>query len=124
MPSSNEQPRRRDRHAKGHQPQFFDDPNTDKLLAILTALTGELAVVKERLDTHERLAAAGEVATPQAIEAYETDPAVEDARELWRQGYLSRVFRVLELSEQDSGGPKSEQEFDQVVAHFGPPEGG
>lgn len=123
MTSSNQQPRRRDRRAKGHQPQFFDDPNTDKLLAIVTALTGELAVVKERLDTHERLAAAGEVATPQAIEDYETDPAVEDARERWRQGYLSRVFRVLELSEQDSAGPASEQDFDQVVANFGPPEG-
>ena len=118
MTSPNEQPRRRSRRAKGHQPQFFADPNTDKLLAIVTALAGELAVVKERLDTHERLAAAGAVATPEAIEAYEADEAVEDARELWRQGFLSRVFRVLETAAEEPTGPQSEGEFDAVVDHF------
>ena len=122
MTSANQAPRRRSRRAKGHQPQFFDDPNTDKLLAIVTALAGELAVVKERLDTHERLAAAGEVATPEAIEAYEADPAAEDARELWRQGYLSRVFRVLELEGEASPGPQTAREFDEVVARFSQPD--
>ena len=96
--------------------------NTDKLLAIVTALAGELAVVKERLDTHERLAAAGEVATPEAIEAYEPDRSVEDTRELWRQGYLSRVFRVLELETDGASGPQSEQEFAEVVTRFGTPD--
>ena len=114
--------RPRGRRAKGHQPQFFDDPNTDKLLAIVTALAGELAVVKERLDTHERLAAAGQVATPEAIEGYESNDAVDDARELWRQGFLSRVFRVLELDAQALSGPQSQGEFDTVVAHFAKPD--
>ena len=118
MTSQDGQPRRRTRRAKGHQPQFFADPNTDKLLAIVTALAGELAVVKERLDTHERLAAAGEVATPEAIEAYEADEGVEDARELWRQGFLSRVFRVLEMEGEPAAGPRSQDEFDQVVDQF------
>jgi hypothetical protein len=120
--SADQPPRRRSRRAKGHQPQFFEDPNTDKLLAIVTALAGELAVLKERLDTHERLAAAGQVATPEAIDAYAAEAAVEDAREHWRQGYLSRVFRVLELTQDEPSGPASEEEFDQVVTRFGTPE--
>jgi len=90
-------------------------------LGVIPALAGELAVVKERLDTHERLAAAGQVATPEAIEGYESDDAVDDARELWRQRFLSRVFRVLELDAQAPSGPQSQDEFDTVVEHFAKP---
>ncbi|MCG8442744.1 MAG: hypothetical protein MI723_13160, partial [Caulobacterales bacterium] len=34
---------------------FFDDPTIDALIATITTLTGELSVVRERLDTVERL---------------------------------------------------------------------
>ena len=37
--------------AKGRRPQFLDDPDSDRLLAMIMALTGELAVLRERLDT-------------------------------------------------------------------------
>ena len=41
--------------AKGARPKYFEDPATDRLLSIVMALAGEVAVVKERLDSVERL---------------------------------------------------------------------
>jgi hypothetical protein len=46
------------RKAKGKRPVYFNDPENDKLLAITMAVAGELSVLRERLDTIERLARA------------------------------------------------------------------
>src|SRR5438045_4020830 len=88
-------PRARQRFAKGRRPFFMKDPDVDRLLAIVTALTAEVSVVRERLDTAERLAEQGLPATPQNIEAYEPTPEVEAAREAVRQTMIGRVFRIL-----------------------------
>jgi hypothetical protein len=96
-------PRRRQRYAKGRRPFFMADPDVDRLLAIVTALTAEVSVVRDRLDTVERLAAKGLPATPANIEAYEPEPAVEAAREAARSAMLNRVFRILSQPEQGGG---------------------
>ena len=85
----------RQRVAKGRRPFFLDSPDSDKLLSMIVALVGEVSVVKERLDTHERLAAQGKVATPEEIEKYQPDEEVEDEREAWRAAMLDRVFRII-----------------------------
>ena len=43
--------------ANGKRPYFFDNPDIDRLIAIVLAMAGELAVARERLDTVERLLA-------------------------------------------------------------------
>jgi hypothetical protein len=43
---------------RAKRPVYFNDPECDKLLAIVMAVAGELAVVRERLDTLERIASA------------------------------------------------------------------
>ena len=85
----------RQRVARGRRPFFLESPDSDKLLAMIVALVGEVSVVKERLDTHERLAARGKVATPEEIENYAPDEDVEDEREAWRAAMLDRVFRII-----------------------------
>ena len=62
---------------------------------MVVALVGEVSVVKERLDTHERLAAQGKAATPEEIENYAPGEDVEDEREAWRAAMLERVFRII-----------------------------
>lgn len=88
----------RQRVAKGRRPVFLDTPESDKLLAMVTALVGEVSVLKDRVDTHERLAAAGKVATPEEIEEYVPDEAIEDEREAARTAMLDRVFRIISAS--------------------------
>ena len=97
----------RQRVAKGRRPFFLDTPDSDKLLAMIVALVGEVSVVKERLDTHERLAAQGKVATPEEIENYSPDEAVEDEREAWRAAMLERVFRIISATREKHEPPSA-----------------
>jgi hypothetical protein len=97
-------PRRpRQRFSKGRRPFFLEDPDADRLLAIVTALTAEVSVVRERLDTAERLAAQGLPATAGNIEAYRPDPEAEAAREAARAAMLDRVFRILAIGREEEG---------------------
>jgi hypothetical protein len=81
--------------AKGKQPVYFDDPQSDKLLAIVMALAGEVSVLHERLDTLERLAEAKGLFSVEEIEAYQPDELVAQSREQWRKDYIARVLRVV-----------------------------
>lgn len=83
------------RKAKGKRPVYFEDPETDKLLAMLMAVVAELAVVRDRLDTVERLAEARGVFTRAQIEQYRPNVQAEIDRERWRREYLERVLRVV-----------------------------
>jgi hypothetical protein len=40
---------------KGRRPDFFEDSAVDRLLSLTMAVVGEVAVLRERLDTVERL---------------------------------------------------------------------
>ncbi|MDE0800413.1 MAG: hypothetical protein OSB02_06705 [Rhodospirillaceae bacterium] len=106
----------RQRTAKGRRPFFLDTADSDKLLAMVTALVGEVSVLKDRVDTHERLAAAGTVATPEEIEGYRPDDAVEDEREAGRAGMLDRVFRIISAA--NDPNVASEAEYDSLVDRF------
>lgn len=82
--------------AKGKRPIYLDNPQIDKVVAIVMALAGEVSVLRERLDTLERIAAAKGVISLEEIETYEPDPAVAASREQWRSEYLGRLLRVVE----------------------------
>ena len=109
------EPRARQRFAKGRRPFFMKDPDVDRLLAIAAALTAEVSVVRERLDTAERLAEQGLPATPANIEAYEPSPAVDAAREVMRAALLDRVFRILATPIEEPG---AERDYQLIVEQF------
>ncbi len=77
------------------RPHFFADPVNDQLLAMITALLGEVCVLRERLDTVERLAEHRGHWRREDVETYEPDPAADQARDELRKGALARVFSVL-----------------------------
>ena len=110
-----ETPRPRQRFAKGRRPFFMKDPDVDRLLAIAAALTAEVSVVRERLDTVERLAEQGLTATPANIEAYRPTLEVEAAREALRAALLDRVFRILAAPIEEAG---AESNYQSVVEQF------
>jgi len=82
--------------AKGKRPVYFEDSQVDKLLAIVMALTGEVSVLRERLDTLERLLETKGILSISEIEAYQPDDLVAKEREQWRADYIARVLRVLQ----------------------------
>lgn len=81
--------------ARGERPQYFADPAIDKTLAITLALAGEVAVLRDRIDSIERLAEAGQAPTRAAVDAFLPDAAVRAARDAWRDSYLDTVLRII-----------------------------
>jgi len=70
-------------------------PEEDRLLAMVAALASELAVVRERLDTVERLAEAAGVLARASIENFVPDAAASTERDTLRRRLIDRIFRPL-----------------------------
>jgi hypothetical protein len=81
--------------AKGKAPKFHDDRTVDQLMAMVVALTSEVSILRDRLDTHERLAAARDVFSPATVEDFVPGPDVIAERSAQRTRLMRKVFRVL-----------------------------
>lgn len=81
--------------AKGKRPYFFEDPNVDRLLAIVMALASEVSVLRDRLDTHEKLSDSETWASTANVEAFDITEDLEVERDAWRAEYLDRVLRIV-----------------------------
>ena len=66
-------------------------PGEDRLLGMVAALTSELAVLRERLDTVERLSGIDAA----AIEAFTPDAEAQAERDALRLGLIAKIFRPL-----------------------------
>lgn len=87
---------RRQRLANGpRRPQYLGSRDADDLVMMVLALSAEISALRDRLDTHERLADGGLPATTAAVETYAQPAAVEDARAARRRALIERVTRVL-----------------------------
>ncbi len=62
---------------------------------MILALATEVSALRERLDTHEQLAAGARLPEPAAVEAYAPNEAVEAARAAARRSLIERITRVL-----------------------------
>ena len=78
---------------KGKRPEFFADPDKEKLLSMVLALTGELSVMRLRLDTLERLLEQSGALTREAIDRFEPDRAAGQERGEWVREYIARIMR-------------------------------
>lgn len=80
----------------GRRENFFsEESNADRLLAMLSAATAEIAVLRARLDTHERLAAARGGFSRADVEAYAPPADVVAERQADCQDIIRRVFQPL-----------------------------
>jgi len=103
------------RAAKGRKPQYFADPATDKLLSMVLALTQELSVARDRIDTLERLLDRAGVLAAQSVEDYL--PTAEEAVERGerRAGMLRRVFRGAEKEARDLDAHESPNPAPEIM---------
>jgi hypothetical protein len=82
------------RVTKGKRPYFFDNPDIDQMMTFFLELTMEVSVIRDRLDTVERLLDQKTAITRDDIESYRADTAVEAERVAWRDAYIKRVLRL------------------------------
>jgi hypothetical protein len=71
------------------------DPRVDTLLGMVMQLMSEVSVLRERVDAHERLGAAQQPVTPEAVDDYVPDEAAVKARAAVRQRMIEKVCRPL-----------------------------
>jgi hypothetical protein len=81
--------------AKGKRPQFLDHED-DRILSILMALVGEVSVMRERMDTIERLLDAKGTISRADIESYAPDMETGRERNLLIKEYLARIMRGVQ----------------------------
>lgn len=81
--------------ARGARPRFSENVEVDRVMAMVMTLAGEVAVLREQLDTVVSLAAARGVLTPDEVAGYAPSPAQVTSRDEWRQAFIGRVLHVL-----------------------------
>lgn len=84
------------KHAARTNPHFFEDPNVDRMVSMMMDLAAEISVLRERLDTHERLAEAKGAYTQADIESYEPSDDVRATRDAWRNKFIDRLMKRME----------------------------
>jgi hypothetical protein len=99
----------------GSQPVIFKDAQTDALTAMVLALLGEVVVLRDRLDAHERLSARQGGFGPAEVDDYRPDEAARAPRARLRQATYDRVLGAA----RDKLLPQALQEqhdYDHVVS--------
>lgn len=91
--------------SKGARPWFLDSTDAERLMNITLVLVQELAVMRERLDTVERLLERDGKVSKAAIEAYRPARFEAEERGQWTQEYLARVFRILQQDAEAAENP-------------------
>ncbi|ESZ87842.1 MAG: hypothetical protein Q27BB25_07125 [Blastomonas sp. CACIA14H2] len=79
--------------AKGKRPDFLGDPDKERMLSMLMAVIGEVSVLRERLDTVERLLDAKGTISRADIESYRPDREAGYERGVMVRDYIARVMR-------------------------------
>ena len=69
-----------------------DDPLVDQLLAEVVRLAEEVCVLRDRLDSGERLSRAGCSVTKSAIDEYEPSPRILEQRLARHRAYFEELF--------------------------------
>ena len=82
------------RVTKGKRPVFFDDPAIDQMMTFMLEVITELAVVRDRVDTIERLLDKKGSISRDDIEAYQAEGDVAAERAAWREAYVKKVLRM------------------------------
>ena len=80
------------RNVRGKRPEFFETPGVDEVMSMILVLAQEFAVLRDRLDSAEIVAARHGIPLAKEIEALALDESVLAAREAWRQGFYERLF--------------------------------
>ena len=101
--------------AKGGRPYFYDDPAVERVLNITMAVAGELAVVRERLDTIERLLEQKGILSQNEIDSFEPDGAIAEERQRWHASYIARILRIVQQELEALEQPENNKPMEEIA---------
>lgn len=102
---------------KGRPSPFHDGPTNDQLLSMVMALTVEVSILRERLDTQERVSEEKGGFTTADVEAYNADETANAERSVLRNRIIQKVFRVLR-EEAARLEADTEEDYDEIMKEF------
>jgi hypothetical protein len=86
--------------SKGKRPHFLENRDTERLMNIVMTLAQEVAVMRERLDTVERLLETKKTIARADIENFAPTKAQAAERGAWTQEFLARILRVVQQEQE------------------------
>jgi hypothetical protein len=114
------EPLRVARNAKGKRPRFYAEPaiaaeGVDHAMSMILVLAQEFMVMRDRLDTVERICAAKGLVLADEIEAFHPDQATLEAREARRQAFLQRLYYLARKDAAEAAGADTAERYDGVL---------
>jgi len=82
--------------SKGARPYFLESDETERVMNLAMAVATEVAVLRERLHTLERMLEAKGIVDRADIEAFVPDDAAAEERQLWHARYAARILRIFQ----------------------------
>lgn len=103
------------RYAKGKRPQFYDTPGLDAAMSMIMVLASEVAVLRDRLDSAERVAKAGGLDLAAGIETLVLDQDALEEREARRQDFMTRLFHVQLKDADEAAQAQTDDQFKATI---------
>ena len=82
--------------ARGKRPYFMENRDTERLMTIVMALAQEVSVMRERMDTVERLLEKNGAVTRADIDSFTPTKAEAEERGARTQEFIARILRILQ----------------------------
>jgi hypothetical protein len=101
--------------SKGGRPYFFESRETERVMNIAMAIATEVAVVRERMDTIERLLQAKGIITQSEIEAFVPTDEQAEQRQLWHARYAARILRIVQQELDAIAHPENNTPMQQIA---------
>jgi hypothetical protein len=101
--------------SKGARPYFFESAETERVMNIAMAIATEVAVVRERIDTIERLLAAKGIVQQDEIEKFVPTEEQAEERQLWHTRYAARILRIVQQELDAIAHPENNMPMQQIA---------
>ena len=101
------------RDARGKRPHFYEGPAMDQAMSMILVLAQEFTVLRDRLDTVERVAS--EAGLGAAIEAYAPPQAVLEEREARRQAFLTRLYYLARKDAAEAAESDTDARYNATI---------
>lgn len=101
--------------AKGKRPHFYESPGLDQAMSMIMVLASELATLRDRQDSAERVAKAHGIDLAAGIETLDLDQDALEEREARRQGFLDRLFYLARKDAAEAGRAETTEGYNATI---------
>lgn len=104
------------RDARGKRPQFYEADGMDHVMGMIMVLANEMSVLRDRLDSAERVARANGLDLVAGIEALVLDQDALEEREARRQDFLGRLFYPMRKEANEAAAKETDAAYSATIS--------